>query len=73
VLGSIVLECDWSECARVGCTGRILSDKQAAASSTLGRSAHWCAEDGQIEAFVVVTTNLESRECKQGGMYESED
>jgi hypothetical protein len=56
----------------VGCTGRILSDKKAAASSTLGRSAHWCTGDGQIEAFVVVITNLESQECEMGGMYESE-
>ena len=39
----------------------------------LGRSAHWCTEDGQIEAFVVVITNLESQECEMGGMYESED
>ena len=29
-----VLVYDWSECAGVGCTGGILSDKKAAASST---------------------------------------
>ena len=68
-----VLVYDWSECAGVGCTGGILSDKKAAASSTLGRSAHWCTEDGQIEAFVVVITNLVGQECEMGGMYESED
>jgi hypothetical protein len=31
-----------------------------------------CTEDGQIEAFVVVTTNLIGQECEMEGMYESE-
>jgi hypothetical protein len=32
-----------------------------------------CTEDVQIEAFVVVITNLVGQECEMGGMYESED